>query len=103
MSDEIPRTMSAATMSKWYLLAEERSRHLTELQRTGRWRRYYTQEQLLVQIEEATQAVRMWQQMMECARSTAADAPPTVPLAPAEPAASEQSAEAQPLPAVDVT
>jgi uncharacterized repeat protein (TIGR03809 family) len=78
MADTIPRTMSAATMSKWYLLAEERSRHFDELHRTGRWRRYYTQEQFAAHIDEAAKTVRMWQQMMEFARAVAAPGAPEV-------------------------
>ncbi len=45
---------------QWQRLAERRRAHLLELQRSGRWQRYYTEEQLKAQIEEATRRVEEW-------------------------------------------
>jgi uncharacterized repeat protein (TIGR03809 family) len=108
MADMIPRTMSAATMSKWYLLAEERSRHLAELHRTGRWRRYYTKEQIATHMTEAAKTARQWRLLMETARAETAlsiaavmvpvSDTPTAPAPVSTPIAAPERPPAQPAP-----
>ncbi|HEX2217141.1 MAG TPA: TIGR03809 family protein [Xanthobacteraceae bacterium] len=45
---------------QWQSLAERRRAHLLELHRSGRWRRYYTEEQLTAQMREAVRSIEEW-------------------------------------------
>ena len=40
-----------------------RSVHLVELYDTGRWKHYYTQEQLLVRMREAIKMIETWERL----------------------------------------
>jgi hypothetical protein len=52
-------TLSEAAQ-KWRLLAERRRAHFVELYHTGRWKRYYSEEQFLLKIREAVKACDRW-------------------------------------------
>ena len=59
MSQSIRR--SPGEMAKqWQGLAERRRKHLQELYRSGRWRRYYSEEQFLVRMHEAIWLSERW-------------------------------------------
>jgi uncharacterized repeat protein (TIGR03809 family) len=45
---------------QWQLLAERRRQHLLDLHRSGRWRLYYTEEQLTAQMREAMRNIEEW-------------------------------------------
>jgi uncharacterized repeat protein (TIGR03809 family) len=45
---------------KWRDLADRRREHFVELYRSGRWRRYYTEEQFLAQMREVVRAAEAW-------------------------------------------
>jgi len=45
---------------KWLVLARWRLAHISELQRNGRWDRYYTEEQLASSLREAEHATILW-------------------------------------------
>ncbi len=45
---------------RWSALAEQRLDYLTELYETGRWRRYYSEDDFLENIREAKSAVETW-------------------------------------------
>src|SRR5262245_52266148 len=49
---------------RWSALAEQRLDHLTELYETGRWRRYYGEDEFLENIREAKGAVETWRGML---------------------------------------
>ena len=63
MPGTIPRCMPAEITRKGRELAERRRAHLVELYDTGRWRRYYTREQLVVRMREAVALVETWDRM----------------------------------------
>lgn len=44
----------------WQVLAERRRNHLLELYRTGRWRRYYSEDQLMAEMRDAGREIRGW-------------------------------------------
>ena len=44
-------------------LAERRRAHLIELYDSGRWARYYTEEQLVARMRDATNLVETWKQL----------------------------------------
>ena len=44
----------------WQVLAERRRNHLLELYRTGRWRRYYSEDQLMAEMRDAVREIRGW-------------------------------------------
>jgi uncharacterized repeat protein (TIGR03809 family) len=48
---------------KWRDLAERRKEHFSELYRSGRWRRYYTEEQFRTQMREVIRAAETWAQL----------------------------------------
>lgn len=37
---------------------------LAELHRSGRWRRYYAEDQLLADLKEAAQAINVWSDLV---------------------------------------
>ena len=45
---------------KWRALAERRRAHFVELYQSGRWKRYYTEEQFLHCMREAMRASERW-------------------------------------------
>ena len=45
---------------QWQVLAERRRNHLLELYRTGRWRRYYSEDQLMAEMRDAVREIRGW-------------------------------------------
>lgn len=45
---------------RWQELAERQRRHLLELYRSGRWRHYYTEEQLTAQMRDAVRSIERW-------------------------------------------
>jgi uncharacterized repeat protein (TIGR03809 family) len=45
---------------KWRDLAERRRDHIVELYQSGRWRHYYTEQELITTMREATEALEVW-------------------------------------------
>jgi hypothetical protein len=45
---------------KWHALARRRLAYIRELERSGRWKRYCTQEQLASQLREAERTTALW-------------------------------------------
>jgi uncharacterized repeat protein (TIGR03809 family) len=45
---------------KWRDLAERRCRHLFELQESGRWRHYYTEEKFIAEMRETIRTAEEW-------------------------------------------
>jgi uncharacterized repeat protein (TIGR03809 family) len=50
---------------QWQSLAERRRQHLLELYRSGRWRRYYSEDELMAQMRDAVRGVEQWGQLAE--------------------------------------
>jgi uncharacterized repeat protein (TIGR03809 family) len=48
---------------KWRALAERRRAHFVELYHTGRWKRYYEEEQFLLKMREAIKGCDRWAQI----------------------------------------
>jgi uncharacterized repeat protein (TIGR03809 family) len=46
-------------------LAEKRRRHLLELYRSGRWRHYFTEDQLASEVHAASRLIDSWKQYAE--------------------------------------
>ena len=63
MPEQIPRRMSAEITRQWRALAEQRRAHFVELYDSGRWRHYYTEEQLLARMREAIRLAETWEQL----------------------------------------
>ena len=63
MPEQIPRRMSAEITRQWRALAEQRRAHFVELYDSGRWRHYYTEEQLLSRMREAIRLAETWEQL----------------------------------------
>jgi uncharacterized repeat protein (TIGR03809 family) len=77
-----------AVSHKWRRLAERRQAHLVELFQTGRWKHYYTEEQLHRYLREADRLTERWAEI----------APPAAEAALRDGAASSD-ADAAPAPA----
>ena len=45
---------------KWRELAEKRRAYFTDLYRSGRWRLYYTDDELLLRMREVVAAAERW-------------------------------------------
>jgi len=48
---------------KWHALAERRRAHIIELRDSGRWKHYYTWEELLDALREAIDTRNAWAQI----------------------------------------
>ena len=64
-----------AVSHKWRRLAERRQAHLVELFQTGRWKHYYTEEQLHRYLREADRLTERWAEIAP----PAAEAAPRLP------------------------
>jgi uncharacterized repeat protein (TIGR03809 family) len=51
---------NAEIARKWRALIQRRREHLTQLYRSGRYKRYFTEEKLLNQMREAAKAAQEW-------------------------------------------
>ncbi len=65
MSDNRSFRTSPETVRKWHALAERRRREYVELYRSGRWRRYYSEERFLAHLREVVQGVETWGKLVE--------------------------------------
>lgn len=72
MAEGIPRCMSADLLQKLHALAERRCTHLVELQQSGRWTHYYSEDALLALMKEAAEAALHWAKMVDSYRATEA-------------------------------
>ena len=59
MSDRQPGPF-AVVARKWHALAERRRLHIVELRDSGRWKHYYTPEQLFQALTEAVATRDRW-------------------------------------------
>jgi uncharacterized repeat protein (TIGR03809 family) len=62
---------------KWQELAERRRAHLVELFHSGRWNRYFTEQQFLHRLRDAIQASERWTEIastLNSARAPQSDA-----------------------------
>ena len=66
---------------KWRALAERRRAHFVELYHTGRWKRYYSEEQFLLKMREAIKATDRWAQIAPTPPRTGASEPSRVQAA----------------------
>jgi uncharacterized repeat protein (TIGR03809 family) len=51
------------TLERWRVLAERRLEHMTHLYDTGRWRRYFNEEQFLAIVRDARACVDVWRKI----------------------------------------
>lgn len=72
MADAIPRCMSAALIEKLHALAERRCAHLIELQQSGRWTLYYSRDEFVAKLKEASQLALQWRQLSDAGNAIAA-------------------------------
>lgn len=72
MADAIPRCMSAALIEKLHALAERRCAHLIELQQTGRWTRYYSRDDFVAKMKDASELALQWRQLSDSGNAIAA-------------------------------
>jgi uncharacterized repeat protein (TIGR03809 family) len=57
---------------KWLALAERRRAHIVELRDSGRWKHYYTSEQLLEEMREAVRSSERWARLAGLEKDDAA-------------------------------
>jgi uncharacterized repeat protein (TIGR03809 family) len=63
MSERPPAHALEEVAQKWRLLAERRCAYFLELHRSGRWRRYYSEEQFLARLREAIELSERWMEI----------------------------------------
>ena len=57
--------MSSEITTKWHDLAEKRRAHLVVLYETGRWKRYYREDEFVTLMRETVQLVDDWSRLAE--------------------------------------
>jgi uncharacterized repeat protein (TIGR03809 family) len=50
-------------LERWRVLAEQRLEHMTQLYETGRWRRYFSEEQFITVVRETRAAAEAWRRI----------------------------------------
>jgi len=70
MAAQIPRCMPVEITQKWRALAEQRCAHFLELYESGRWKHYYTEEELLARTREAVRLSEAWNKLSTPADGT---------------------------------
>jgi uncharacterized repeat protein (TIGR03809 family) len=60
MAMPVPLWRSHDNALRWRSLAERRRAYFAELYKSGRWRRYYTEEAFLTQMREVVRGVEEW-------------------------------------------
>jgi uncharacterized repeat protein (TIGR03809 family) len=60
MSDSWPQSMSQEIVGKWHELAERRRAHFVELYESGRWKRYYGENEFVAQMRDVVQLAETW-------------------------------------------
>jgi len=63
MPEQVPRCMPVELTRKWRDLAEKRRAHLIELYDSGRWKHYYTEEQLVARMRDAINLADRWERL----------------------------------------
>jgi uncharacterized repeat protein (TIGR03809 family) len=76
-----PLWNSDAVSLRWRSLAERRRAHFVELYKSGRWRRYYTEEAFLAHMREVVRGADEWSRMVESIGDPARTARPERPSA----------------------
>jgi uncharacterized repeat protein (TIGR03809 family) len=61
---------------RWRSLAERRRAHFVELYKSGRWKRYYTEEAFQAHMREVVRGVEAWTSMISPGAAKAARTPP---------------------------
>lgn len=67
---------------QWQLLAERRREHLLALYRSGRWRKYYSEDQMMAQMRDLVRVINEWGEYGDGKQPSAcapADAPAPLP------------------------
>jgi uncharacterized repeat protein (TIGR03809 family) len=49
--------------AKWHALAQRRLAHVRELERSGRWRHFYSEEQFGAYLREVERVAAIWKQL----------------------------------------
>ena len=71
---------------KWHDLAQRRLDHYTELYRSGRWQRYYTQERFAIRMLDVINAAKQWRALAGISPAESqAQSQPEAQVAPAAP------------------
>ena len=60
MSERQPPKVLDQVAQKWRRLAERRREHFVELFYSGRWKRYYSEEQFLQRMRESIRLTERW-------------------------------------------
>ena len=58
---------------QFQLLAERRGKHLADMQRSGRWRRYFTEEKLASEMHETLRGIEGWNSLIQPSAKPEAD------------------------------
>lgn len=61
----LPQTFCPEIARKWHALAERRRSNLVDLYDTGRWRLYYTEDELVVRMRQAIGLSEGWARVAE--------------------------------------
>ena len=65
MSETVTRRRPEEVVRQWQALAERRREYLLDLYYSGRWRRYYREDQMLAQMRESIRHIEQWTHLCE--------------------------------------
>jgi len=64
MTSQLDVAKGREIVARWCNLAEQRLNYLTELFDSGRWRRFYGEQEFLENVREAKSAVQTWRDIL---------------------------------------
>jgi uncharacterized repeat protein (TIGR03809 family) len=64
MTSQLDVAKGREIVARWCILAEQRLDYLTELFDSGRWRRFYGEQEFLENVREAKGAVQTWRDIL---------------------------------------
>lgn len=64
MATQLDASKGRDIVARWCNLAERRLEYLTELFDSGRWRRFYDEQEFLENVREAKSAVQTWRDIL---------------------------------------
>ena len=74
MAPTIPLWRSQENALRWRSLAERRRAHFVELYKSGRWRKYYTEDAFLAHMHEVVRGAEAWNTMVTTGKAAATTA-----------------------------
>jgi uncharacterized repeat protein (TIGR03809 family) len=73
MNEQTSQAKNAELARKWRALTERRREYFAELYNSGRWRRYYKEDEFLQQMRETAKLAEAWDKLGDVPQESTLD------------------------------